>query len=38
MAELRGDLKAGLASNLRMMLADQLATVMMLGAWVAAVT
>ena len=38
MAELRGELKADLASNLRLMLAGQLTTMVMLGAWVAAVT
>lgn len=38
MTELRGELKADLAANLRLMLAAQLATMMMLGAWVTAVT
>ena len=37
-AELRGDLKTDIANNLRMMFAAQLTTMVMLGAWVAAVT
>ncbi|MEM9561566.1 MAG: hypothetical protein AAGA93_03045 [Actinomycetota bacterium] len=38
MAELRGELRGDLASNLRLMLAAQVTTMMMLGAWVTAVT
>ncbi len=38
MAELRGELKGDLASNLRLTLAAQVTTMMMLGAWVTAVT
>lgn len=38
MTELRGELALGLASNLRMMLAAQLTTMVMLGAWITAVT
>ncbi len=37
-AELRGDLKTDIANNLRMMFAAQLTTMVMLGAWVTAVT
>ena len=38
MKELRGELKTDLASNLRVMLAGQLTTMFMLGAWITAVT
>lgn len=38
MAELRGDLKLDLASNLRLLLIGQLTTMVMLGAWITAVT
>jgi len=38
MAGFRGDSKAGLAFNLRVMLAAQLATTVILGAWISAVT
>jgi hypothetical protein len=38
MTEFRGELALGLASNLRMMLAAQLTTMVMLGAWITAVT
>jgi DnaJ-domain-containing protein 1 len=38
MSGLRGELKSDLASNLRLMLAAQVTTMMMLGAWVTAVT
>ncbi len=37
-AGLRGELKGDIANNLRVMLAAQVTTMMMLGAWVAAVT
>ncbi len=37
-AALRGELKLGLAANLRTMLAAQLTTMVMLGAWITAVT
>ena len=37
MAQLRGELRTDLASNLRTVIAAQLTTMMMLGAWVAAV-
>ncbi len=38
MGELRGEIKAEMASNLRLMLAGQVTTMMLLGAWVTAVT
>ncbi len=38
MADLRGDLKSEMAQNLRLIVASQLATMLMLGGWVAAVT
>ena len=38
MAELRGDFKSDMATNLRLTIAGQLTTMMMLGAWVAAIT
>ena len=38
MSELRGELKTDIANNLRYMLAAQLTTMVMLGAWVSAVT
>ncbi|MEL6984180.1 MAG: hypothetical protein AAFO29_17270 [Actinomycetota bacterium] len=38
LSELRGELKSDLASNLRLMLVAQVTTMMMLGAWVTAVT
>lgn len=37
-AELRGEIKTDMANNLRIILAAQLTTMMMLGAWVAAVS
>ena len=37
-AEFRGALDSGLANNLRVMIAAQLTTTMMLGAWVTAVS
>ena len=37
-AEFRGALDSGLANNLRLMIAAQLTTTMMLGAWVTAVS
>ncbi len=37
MAGLRAEIKADLASNLRLMVAAQVTTMMMLGAWVTAV-
>ncbi len=37
-AELRGDFKSDMATNLRLTIAGQLTTMMMLGAWVTAVT
>ena len=37
-AELRGELKADMATNVRLLMAGQLATMVMLGGWVAAVT
>ena len=38
MSGLRGELKSDIANNLRVMLAAQLTTMMMLGAWVAAIS
>jgi hypothetical protein len=38
MAELRGDFKSDMGTNLRLTIAGQLTTMMMLGAWVAAIT
>lgn len=38
MIEMKGELKTDIANNLRMMLAAQVTTMMMLGAWVAAIT
>ena len=37
-AETRGELKADVASNLHKVIAAQITTMMMLGAWVAAIT
>lgn len=38
MAEVRGEIKTDLASNLRLMFMTQVTTMMMLGAWITAVT
>lgn len=38
MAELRGDLKSDIAGNLRYMVAAQITTMMMLAAWITAVS
>ncbi len=38
MAELRGELKSDLANTTRLLFASQLATMVMIGGWVAAVT